>query len=259
MNEDRVKQDIRRLQKRTKVLYILIGGVAVWLSYACLCDLRFGTDGSAGFLMTAMGVMVTALVGWQVFNAVENSKTLRRVDKLKQELTTYREQARQDAVDNFLHSQALKMIERANDKNIVLSNRYWNGANAIKNLMCGLTPTNYIPMFEALSSMENILDELKSPENELWRYMFVKHQETYEDIYDDIIAAMGTQAKHLEHLRERIKQLRDERVSILKPYQGKSITDYRETTSRRKEAATSPDPDIKADNTKPDAEKTGIN
>lgn len=188
----------------------------------------------AGILVTVIGSIAGIVIGWQVFNAIENSKTLNRIDKLQQELTTYREQARQDAIDNYLHSQALKMIERANNKNIVLSNRYWNGANAIKNLMCGLTPTNYVPMLEALSSMKNILDELKSPENELWRYMFIKHQETYEEIYDDIISAMETQAKHLEHLRERIKQLRDERVSILKPYQGKSITDYRETIKRNK-------------------------
>lgn len=88
MSEDKDKQDIKRLQKGIKILYFLIGIIAVWLGYVCLCDLKFGTDESAGFFMTAMGVMVTVLVGWQVFNAVENSKTLRKLDRLENRLRT---------------------------------------------------------------------------------------------------------------------------------------------------------------------------
>ena len=37
---------------------------------------------TATLLISVLGVIVTALVGWQVFNAVENSKTLRKLDRL---------------------------------------------------------------------------------------------------------------------------------------------------------------------------------
>lgn len=224
------------------VLYILIAVLYGWVSYICYCDLNFDANNSAGIFISVLGILVAILMGWQVVNAIANTKTLRRIYTLKKELTAYREQARQDAVDNYLHSQALKMIDEAKDKNNGMSNRYWSGLNAIKNLLCGLTPTNYIPMLDALLTTENILKELKDTKDEAWRYMFLEHQQTYESLYDEMISALQTKAKHLEYLKDRIKKIRDERVSILTPYQGKTWDDYAEYIRKKKAEATPPIP-----------------
>lgn len=218
--------------------------LAVALAALCLALVRCEPIEAnwAGILVTAIGSIAGIVIGWQVFNAIENSKTLNRIDKLQQELTTYREQARQDAVDNYLHSQALKMIDEAKDKSNGMSNRYWSSLNAIKNLLCGLTPTNYIPMLEALLTAEETLKELKTTKDEAWKYMFLEHQQTYEDLYDEMIEAIQTKAKHLEHLKDRIKKIRDERVAILRPYQGKNWDDYAEAVRKKKADSTPPAP-----------------
>lgn len=73
MSED----DLKRLQKRIKVLYILIGSVVVWLAYACCCDLEFGTDGSAGVFTTALGILVTLLVAWQIWQTIASREEIK--------------------------------------------------------------------------------------------------------------------------------------------------------------------------------------
>lgn len=83
MSED----DIKRLQKRIKVLYILIGSVVVWLAYACCCHLKFGTDGSAGVFITALGVLVTLLVAWQIYMTIVSKE---EVSRMSEELNSIR-------------------------------------------------------------------------------------------------------------------------------------------------------------------------
>lgn len=41
---------------------------------------------SATLLISVLGVIVTGLVGWQVFNAIENTKTLRKLENLETKL-----------------------------------------------------------------------------------------------------------------------------------------------------------------------------
>lgn len=81
------------------VLYILIAVLYGWVSYICYCDLNFDANNSAGIFISVLGILVAILMGWQVVNAITNTKTLRRIYTLKKELTVYREQARQDAVN----------------------------------------------------------------------------------------------------------------------------------------------------------------
>ena len=64
------------------------------------------------------------------------------------------------------------------------------------------------------------------------RYMFARFQTDYEDLYDSIISAMETQAKHLKHLRKRIKAIRDLRISILEPCKNMGWNDYRERLTK---------------------------
>lgn len=186
----------------------------------------------ASILVGAIGSIACAVIGWQVYNAIENTKTLKQIEAIKKELTEYRAEARQNAIDNHLHSQALKMIDIANDKTKRLVSRYKSGLNAVNNLMTRATPKTYVPMQEALTALENILTELKERPDEVSRYMFARFQTDYEDLYDSIISAMETQAKHLKHLRKRIKAIRDLRISILEPCKNMSWDDYRERLTK---------------------------
>lgn len=219
---DKITAPLNTSKKNLFIIYALIAVLFGWLSYASYCNLTFNPDSSAGLIVSALGILVAALVGWQVFNAIENTKTLRRMESLRKDLTEYREQARQDAVDNYLHSIALTQLGVARDHTNGLNIRYTAGLNVVRNLMTGLTPTNYIPMISALDILDGILVELRQTDDEAWRYMFLKFQHEYERQYDDIMSAMETNAQHLSHLKVRIKRIRDERIDILRPYQGKT-------------------------------------
>lgn len=62
------------------ILYFLILFLLGWLSYACYCNLKFDANSSAGLIVSALCVLVTALVGWQIFNAISIQRRLTFVE-----------------------------------------------------------------------------------------------------------------------------------------------------------------------------------
>ena len=59
------------------ILYIIVIILTGWLGYACFCNLEFDPNNSAGIIVAALGVMVTLLVGWQIFSLIN----LKRVEE----------------------------------------------------------------------------------------------------------------------------------------------------------------------------------
>lgn len=113
-------------------LGILTGIVALML--AVLLAAYFNgvpySHNTATLLISVLGVIVTALVGWQVFNAVENSKTLRKLDRLENRLRT------QIDVHEKWNNEIFDMIEaemaiREADKTTDYATKYFNYAKAL--------------------------------------------------------------------------------------------------------------------------------
>lgn len=73
------------MKKAIVILYILVLVLAGWLGYACYCNLSFNSDSSAGLLVSALGVMVTLLVAWQIYSTIEAE---RKISSLHSDLTT---------------------------------------------------------------------------------------------------------------------------------------------------------------------------
>lgn len=79
------------MKKAVVSLYIIVAFLFGWITYACICDLRFNPEGVAGITVASLGVMVTLLVGWQVYNAIAFKDAVGQIESLRNLAMGYHE------------------------------------------------------------------------------------------------------------------------------------------------------------------------
>ena len=121
------------MKKAIIILYILVAGLCGWLGYACYCDLTFDPDRSAGIIVSALGVMVTLLVGWQIFNAITFKDAINRINELEHLAVGYHEAAiGVSALDHSLSASLFQCIVALERLNMARNAEYENIANALR-------------------------------------------------------------------------------------------------------------------------------
>lgn len=121
------------MKKAIIILYIVVAMLGGWLGYVCYCDLYFDANSSAGLLVASLGVMVTLLVGWQIFNAISFKEAISRIDELEHLAAGYHEAS--IGICELNHSlpnalfQCIVSLERLNRAR---NAEYENVANAIR-------------------------------------------------------------------------------------------------------------------------------
>lgn len=53
------------------LLYIIVIILTGWVCYTSYCDLYFDAENAAGIYISALGVLITFVVAWQIYNAVD--------------------------------------------------------------------------------------------------------------------------------------------------------------------------------------------
>lgn len=196
----------------------------------------------AGTSISILGTFIAALLGWQVFNAIENVKTLKQLDKLNEELTSQRELIFQKGAESMCLSEAFQMLNSANRKSELITDRYWNCLMAIRQFINGNVEANHVKLHEAIGLASSILDELDK-KGDLWLKTFADGEHKWEEIYDSIIRLLNTKAEHLDYLKDRIKATRDKRYSKCSQFRGMTLNEYAEYLRKKKADSTPPTPE----------------
>lgn len=64
------------MKRAIVVLYILVAALGGWVAYICYRNLQFDADNSAGILVSALGILVSVLVGWQIYKYIDIKKEI---------------------------------------------------------------------------------------------------------------------------------------------------------------------------------------
>ncbi|MDE6453372.1 MAG: hypothetical protein K2L27_04120 [Muribaculaceae bacterium] len=68
------------------ILYIIVAILGGWIGYACYCDLAFDSNSSAGIIVATLSVIVTLLVGWQIWQTINARQEIEQTrERLKEE------------------------------------------------------------------------------------------------------------------------------------------------------------------------------
>lgn len=158
-------------------------------------------------------ILVTVLIGWQVFNAIENHKTLRRMDRLQSRfersnrLLELQDQRAMDLLEAFAQ-------DRKGDNEDELSAKYMCYLNAIHLFVKANVPGANLNLSDAEYKLEQTLSAIENSKNSFSRRVFISHIPTYEDTFREIMTFIHQRQEDLTALHTRMTRLRDERRRV---------------------------------------------
>lgn len=181
----------------------------VAISALCLAWLRCEPIGAnwAGILVTAIGSIAGVVIGWQVFNAIENVKTLKQLDRLQGKLET--QQQEMEARSNMLTNriEAMDMLGFLRNADNTLNDRYFNGVRAVDLFLDSGIPDNYIYLNETLTELGNLLTIIEQRNPNLEAGVLADTENALERMLRSITRKIDETSEYLSRVQERITVL----------------------------------------------------
>lgn len=198
-----------------------VSGIALLIALIALrrWDIPLWAISKSDFnVVDVLSILVTVLIGWQVFNAIENHKTLRRMDRLQSRfersnrLLEIQDQRAMDLLGAFAQ-------DRRGDNETELSAKYLCYLNAIHLFIRANIPGANINLTDTESKLEQTLIAIENSKNNFFRGVFISNIPTYENTFREIMTLIHQRQEDLEALHIRITRLRDERRRVCESIQ----------------------------------------
>ena len=205
------------MKKSITILFVLVAILFGWLSYACYCDLRFDSDSSAGLIVAALGVMVTALVGWQVFNAIEIRSIINRVDKVKVGLDTLANEHRNkiSQMEWLLSALHGTTFERENYQGGDTA-YFLHCLDVVGNFIKSGSPLDSPPFVDSLRNMEYTFQDIKKRNNCHEIIKLGGSKDFVRKWYQETNKIIETEVQHLSKLKNRINKVYEDYIILTK-------------------------------------------
>lgn len=201
------------MRKAVIILYFLVFGLGGWLGYACYCNLSFDADSSAGIIVATLGVMVTVLIGWQVFNAIEIRSAINQMNDLNAEVTEKisKLKNRDDELKNLVEAYYLASLFR--ERSHGLGSQYSRCGQAIRHFLLADVSCDYESLADLVEQLSSILDEVDKRDH-IGKEFFSDNHRIYEVLSKEIIDILDNKPKEYESIKAKIIQSRDRRRKI---------------------------------------------
>lgn len=205
------------MKKAIVGLYIIVLFIVIWLIYACNCNLKFGTDGSAGLFITALGVLVTFVVAWQIWQTIDANGRIK-----KMEASVAESENRDKQLGHLL--EAFQIDEIAKLENSPAP-KYAQSVNALRSFILAGISSSYIPVKNIIDRLSAILDDIDKDSNRFNRIIFANVNRECDNCFKDILASINKQIEIYGEISDSIKALNKRRININEPYKDISIND----------------------------------
>lgn len=205
-----------------KILFVLIAILFGWLGYACYCEFDFNPNNSSGLIISALGVMVTALVGWQVFNAIENVKTLQRMGRLETKLKEQVELSEMNTQSVFDFAEAHR-LEREAERSMDFARQYYCYAAALALYLKSGIALSYMPLQNKISILKSIILQVDNSDDDI-KILFARQMNGLQDVHEEILDEVSKRDKDLRKMRRDIIDLRTNRERLFNQHIGKETS-----------------------------------
>lgn len=191
-----------------KVLTIIVA-IETLLIFIYICGEMGFDPNSASVLVSALGVIVTLLVGWQVYNAIESSKIMRRMDTLHSRLSEQsilletQDQRSRNLIEAFAE-------ERKGNAESVLTAKYMCYLNSIHLFLMANVPPAYQYLSQVELDLSATLQAIEHTNDKTTLQMFIDQQNVFAEIYNGIMVTIHQRQNEWQDLHERMLTYRDE-------------------------------------------------
>lgn len=158
----------------------------------------------AGTSISILGTFIAALLGWQVFNAIENVKTLKQFDRLKGKLETQQQEMKTRTAMLTNRMEAMDMLSFLRNADNKLNDRYFNGVRAVDLFLDSGIPNNYIYLNETLTELGNLLTILEQKSPNLEAGVIADTEDALERMLRSITRKIDETSEYLSRVQERI-------------------------------------------------------
>lgn len=197
-----------------KILTFLVAFETLLIGIYCCCKLRIDTN-SASVLIASLGVLVTFLVTWQIWQTMvsrdeikEVRNTAEQISKLKAQYESTIESVNQTR--NLIRADRLKYLA---DKEDVLSVKYRIYLDAILHYVKAKEQTLNENLQDCLGGLGDILENADSF-NSFERKIFIKEQTIHDEFYHAILQNTNNEIYSLKSLRDNITKIHDNRIKV---------------------------------------------
>lgn len=178
-------------------------------------EMSFNSN-SAGVIISALGVLVTALVGWQVYNAIEMRGMFEKVENVKKELDKTNSEYERKI-------ESLEWLVSALHGGLISKDRF-NGDTAYF-LHCLDVVGCYIksgakidsaPFKRSLEELEDTMKIIKERNNNTEILFMGGNKDIVREWYQTAINIINTESKHLETLKTRLSKVYEDYIVLTK-------------------------------------------
>ena len=159
-----------------------------------------------------LAVLVTVLMGWQIWQGIDANNRLKRMESSVADATKRDTQLR-----HLL--EAFQLNETARAEN-TLGSRYAQSVSALRSFILSGVPSAYIPITGILSRLNNILNEVEVDADRANRAMFATVNRDCDLHFQTILSAINEQIGIYQDILEDIRRINRRRVSLNEPFDG---------------------------------------
>ena len=194
---------------------VLLAVIVFIVNHFCY-GMKFDSD-SAGVLISALGVMVAALVGWQVFNAIEMRSIIDRVDKVKSSLDNLANEhrdkiSRMEWLISALHGTTFeRKTFQGGDTAYFL-----HCLAVVENFIKGSSPIDSPPFVNTLRNMEDTFQDIKKRNNSHEIIILGSNRDFIRKWYQETNKIIETEVQHLSKLKNRINKVYEDYIILTK-------------------------------------------
>lgn len=237
------------MKRYITILYLIVAFLAIWLGYACYCNLRFDSDSSAGLIVASLCGIVTLLIGFQIYNAIEIKKEVRKAvikaerveSSLRHNLSKIEEQVIES---RFLANSVIKFLKAQqdqgfNDKTLV----YLDTLVTLKYLLLSnikrLKLEGESELYgDCIFDLNDCIQGLEEEQNKIVVRLFNNYHSLYDELYSSIFSILEDPQYQMEDADKRFFQdMNRRRRELFRQYGGITNEEIKEINKEKSESS----------------------
>lgn len=171
-----------------------------------------------GVIVGILALLVTALVGWQIYNAIGMQEAVKKFDRLQKDFEESNRLLKLQDQRNITLIEAFALYYEAEKENDSIATKYRIYVEALLSFIQSNVPIGNQYVINARTELHGALDALERNANSFDKKHLVDLNSTMEDTFDLLIDATKARQEEVSQFLKEIKSLRDRRRDLVKRF-----------------------------------------
>lgn len=192
---------------------IFIAVVALLVSFVSLLQWDDWTPkvSPASFVVSVLSVLVTLLVGWQIYNAIEVKSILSKFNKLERNFKKSNEALKVQDQRNIALIEAHAQFQTAETSGFSHALKYKTYLEALLLFLDSNISIEHKYINEINDLLDNILNSISNASDDE-RKSFLHNETSFDELYNKILNCIHHREDDIEKIKSRLMLIHDRRV-----------------------------------------------